>query len=381
VDAFVTIRQLRKRVGPRLALDDVSFELEAGGALALLGPRGSGKATILRAIAGLEQPDEGRIAIAGKTLFDAGARIHLAPERRELGIVFRSYAVWPHMSVAANVGFPLEMRGVGQAERDERVARMLDLVGLAAARDSSPAELSALQRQRVALARALVPEPRLVLLDQPLAELDAHLRDQARFELKMLQERLEYAAIYSTSEPREAFALAGTVAMMSHGRIEAIGPPREVFQRPRTPFVATFLGLNVWPGQLVGARAVSDGPDGQRYAQVALRGGISLWGLIDQPVTEAAPVVVCVRKEHVGVRRLDPAVPPSDGRLPAVEQRHTGKVMTASFVGPEEEYLIMVEGVEMRAVRPPSGVRAGDAVEIGIRPQNCSVLPGDAPRT
>ncbi len=379
MDAFVTIRNLAKRFGPLAAVDDVSFEIQQGATLALLGPSGCGKTTILRSIAGLETPDRGRIEIGGKVVLDREERIDLLPEERELGIVFQSYAVWPHMSVADNVGFPLKVRRVPKAERDKRVERMLEVVGLAEASHKPAPELSGGQQQRVALARALVHEPRLVLFDEPLSNLDAQLRDQVRMELKVLQDRLGFTAIYVTHDQSEAFALAGTVAVMNRGRIETIGPPREVFQRPRTPFVAAFLGLNVWPGNLVGPKAVSEGPDGRRYAQVALRGGISLWGLIEEarPITPGAPVVACVRKEHVGVRRLDGTAQPHDGRLPAVEQRFTGKVQAASFLGLEEEYMLVAEGVEMRAVRPPSGVRSGDAVEIGIRPQNCMVLAAD----
>jgi ABC-type Fe3+/spermidine/putrescine transport system ATPase subunit len=189
----------------------------------------------------------------------------------------------------------------------------------------------------------------------------------------MLQDRLGFTAIYVTHDQAEAFALAETVAVMNRGRIDALGSPRQVFQRPRTPFVARFLGLNVWSGKL---KAVSDGPDGQRYAQVALAEGFALWGLLDegQSIGEGAPAVVCVRKEHVGVGKLDGGAPVSDGRLPAVEQRLAGKVRAASFLGLEEEYMIVVEGVELRAVRPPSGVQSGDAVEVGIRPQNCMVF-------
>jgi ABC-type Fe3+/spermidine/putrescine transport system ATPase subunit len=215
-----------------------------------------------------------------------------------------------------------------------------------------------------------------VLFDEPLSNLDAQLRDQMRMELKMLQDRLGFTAIYVTHDQAEAFALAGTVAVMNRGRIETAGPPREVFQRPRTPFVARFLGLNVWPGKLVGSKGVSQGPDGQSYAQVTLANGFSLWGLIgdEEGVIDDAPVVACVRKEHIGVRKVDAGAHAPDGRLPAVEQRFAGTVRAASFLGLEEEYLIVVEGVELRAVRPPSGVRSGDTVEVSIRPQNCMVF-------
>jgi iron(III) transport system ATP-binding protein len=344
----------------------VSFEVAEGQTLALLGPSGCGKTTIVRSIAGLESPDEGSIAIAGSTVLDAAARINLPPQQRELGMVPQSYAVWPHMSVGGNVGFPLEARGIAGAERQERVDRMLDVIGLSAVRDKPAAELSSDQQQRVALARALVCEPRLVLLDEPLSDPDPQVRERVRLELKMLQERLGFTAVYATRDQAGAFALGATVAVMNRGRIEAAGPAREVFQRPRTPFVARFLGFNVWPGTLLGSKGVSQGPDGQRFVQVALADGFSLWGLIGSDAIPAddAPVVACVRKEHIGVRKLDPGAHGHDGRLPAVEQRVSGQVLAALFAGLEEDYAIAVEGVELRAVRPPSGVRSGDTVEV-----------------
>jgi ABC-type Fe3+/spermidine/putrescine transport system ATPase subunit len=376
VDAFVRVDRLRKRYGDLAAVDGVSFEVAEGQTLALLGPSGCGKTTIVRSIAGLESPDEGSIAIAGSTVLDAAARINLPPQQRELGMVPQSYAVWPHMSVGGNVGFPLEARGIAGAERQERVDRMLDVIGLSAVRDKPAAELSSDQQQRVALARALVCEPRLVLLDEPLSDPDPQVRERVRLELKMLQERLGFTAVYATRDQAGAFALGATVAVMNRGRIEAAGPAREVFQRPRTPFVARFLGLNVWPGRLVGAKGVSQGPDGQSYAQVTLANGFSVWGLIgdEAGITDDAPVVACVRKEHIGVRKIDAGAQAPDGRLPAVEQRFAGKVRAASFLGLEEEYMIVVEGVELRAVRPPSGVRSGDTVEVSIRPQHCMVF-------
>jgi iron(III) transport system ATP-binding protein len=375
-DALITVDGLCKRFGGLAALDSVSFELAQGQTLSLLGPSGCGKTTLLRAIAGLERPQAGAIAIGSRAVFDAALGTDLPPRQRELGIVLQSHAAWPHMSVADNVGFPLEVRGMAEAERAQRVAAMLEMVGLSAICDRPAAELSAAEQQRVALARALMLEPRLVLVDEPLSDPEPQLRERVRLELKMLQERLGFAAIYATRDQTGAFALGATVAVMHRGRIEAIGPAREVFQRPRTPFVARFLGLNVWPGRLVGSRGVSQGPDGQRFAQVTLADGFSLWGLIAQDETPAddAPVVACVRKEHIGVRKIDAAAQTSDGRLPAVEQRFAGQVRTALFAGLEEEYLISVAGVELRAVRPPSGVRAGDAVEISIRPQTCMVL-------
>jgi len=284
------------------------------------------------------------------------------------------------MSVADNVGFPLRVRGVAKAERTARVDRILEIVGLSAARDKPAPELSGGQQQRVALARALVHEPRLVLFDEPLSNLDAQLRDQMRLELKVLQDRLRFTAIYVTHDQAEAFALAESVVVMNRGRIETIGSPREVFRRPRTPFVARFLGLNVWPGTLLGPNA--DGPDGQRYAQAALADGFSLWGVIDDDhaVTAGTPVVACLRKEHMDVRPLAADRPKSAGFALSEGQTFAGEVRAASFLGLEEEFMIVIAGMELRSVRPASGVGTGDAVEVSIRPQDCLIFRATAGR-
>jgi len=380
MDAFVKVENLRKRFGDLAAVDGVSFEVGDGHTLALLGPSGCGKTTILRSIAGLETPEHGSIAIGGRPVFDSASRTNLLPEERGLGIVFQSYAVWPHMSVADNVGFPLRVRGMAKTERAARVERILEIVGLSAARDKPAPELSGGQQQRVALARALVHEPRLVLFDEPLSNLDAQLRDQMRLELNELQDRLGFTAIYVTHDQSEAFALAESVVVMNRGRIETVGAPREVFRRPRTPFVARFLGLNVWPGQFLGP--TSAGPEGQRYAQIGLADGLSLWGVVDdnQAVTAGTPVVACLRKEHIDVRRAGGQPSPAAKSTCPGEQTFAGVARAASFLGLDEEYMIVIAGVELRAVRPASGVASGDAVDVTIRPQDCMIFRATAGR-
>ncbi len=231
--AFIRISDLTKRFGDHVAVDGVSLEVAEGHTLALLGPSGCGKTTILRCIAGLETPEQGSIDIAGTVVFDKGARINLMPEQRELGIVFQSYAVWPHMSVGDNVGFPLKVRGVANAERQDRVARILDLVGLGTSKDKPATELSGGQQQRVALARALIHEPRLVLFDEPMSNLDAQLREQVRLELQVLQARLGFTAIYVTHDQAEAFALAETVVVMNRGKNRDRGPTAPSVPSPR----------------------------------------------------------------------------------------------------------------------------------------------------
>jgi iron(III) transport system ATP-binding protein len=365
--AFVDLRHVAKRFGTVEAVRDVSFAVGEGHTLALLGPSGCGKTTVLRCLAGLESPESGRIAIAGRTMFDAAAGIDISPERRDLGIVFQSYAIWPHMTVAENVGYPLKVRKVAEAERRDRVARVLDMLGLRGFADSPAPQLSGGQQQRVALARALVYEPRLVLFDEPMSNLDAQLRDQVRIELKTLQDRLGFTAIYVTHDQSEAFALAETVVVMNRGRVEAAGAPREVSFRPRTPFVARFLGLNVRGGL---ALRTGDLAVGLCYAEVQLSEAVTLRGLIgdERPMPAGAPVVLCVRKEHVAVRRLAPGDAPQAGEL-------AGEIVAASFLGLEEEYVVALgAGVELRAMQMPLGVEAGDRVALAVKPEDCTVF-------
>jgi len=374
--AFVRITDLRKRFGDLLAVDGVSFAVEQGHTLALLGPSGCGKTTILRCLAGLEAGDGGSIEIAGTPVFDHDAGVNLLPEQRGLGIVFQSYAVWPHMTVAENVGFPLKVRRVGKAEIAARTGRILDMVGLAEARDKPATALSGGQQQRVALARALVHEPRLVLFDEPMSNLDAQLRARMRMELAVLQERLGFTAIYVTHDQEEAFSLAETVAVMNGGRIETIGDPRSVFARPPTPFVAEFLGLNVHRGRAV--RSLPRGAAGGFLVEVALSGDLRVWGVLsgDRPAAAGASVLACTRKEHIAVAKRGGAAPVArpDAAGPPGEQVFGGVARAASFLGLEEQYIIAIDGIEIGAIQPPRGLRAGDAVTVTIRPEDCIVF-------
>jgi iron(III) transport system ATP-binding protein len=377
--AFVRIKDLRKRFGELVAVDGVSFEIENGHTLALLGPSGCGKTTILRCLAGLETGDAGAIEIAGSTVFDHARGVNLMPEQRELGIVFQSYAVWPHMTVAENVGFPLKVRRVAKAEIAARTGRILDMVGLAAAKDKPATALSGGQQQRVALARALVHGPRLVLFDEPMSNLDAQLRARMRMELAVLQEQLGFTAIYVTHDQAEAFSLAERVAVMSHGRIETIGDPRSVFARPQTPFVAEFLGLNINRGLVV--RCVPRHDADGLYVEVALSGDFSMWGVLrgETAPVPGANVVACTRKEHIVVAKRAGAAPRPSVADPPKEQTFDGVMRAASFLGLEEEYLIAIDGIELGAIQPPRGLHAGEPIAVTIRTEDCIVFVGDGP--
>jgi len=378
---FVRIEGLKKRFGDFVALNGVSFDVDDGSTLALLGPSGCGKTTMLRCIAGLETAEEGYIEIGGKVVFDSGSRVNLMPEQRELGIVFQSYAVWPHMTVAENVGFPLKVRRTPKAEIRERVTRILELVGLGDWYDRPATQLSGGQQQRVALARALVHEPRLVLFDEALSNLDAQLREQMRMELKILQDRLNFTAIYVTHDQAEAFALAEHVVVMNRGHIETVGLPRDVFHRPQTPFVARFLGLNVHSGTVLSVGRVPDVANHEPldaddvYAQVRLPDGETLWGRIgqDSPPRPGDDVLVCLRREHLGLSapsvRGGTATQALGGRNGFI-----GTIRASSFLGLTEEYVIDVSGGELRAIQPVSGLDAGAPVAVTVRPCDCIIL-------
>jgi len=236
------LRDVVKRFGKVTAVDRSSFVVQQGEVLTLLGPSGCGKTTTLRMVAGFERPDEGDIEIQGKLVSSGGRGLHVSPEKRGLGMVFQSYAVWPHMTVFENVAYPLALRRVNKAEKRQRVEETLELVGLGGLGDRPSTMLSGGQQQRVALARALVYSPGILLLDEPLSNLDAKLRNQMRVELKRLQERVSVTVLFVTHDQIEAMSLSTRLAVMNRGRIEQLGTPQDVYERPQTPFVEDFLG-------------------------------------------------------------------------------------------------------------------------------------------
>lgn len=226
----------------RNLLDDVSFTVKQGEVYTLLGPSGCGKTTSLRCVGGLELPDSGRIVLGNRTVFSSAERINISPAHRSIGMVFQSYAIWPHMTVAQNVAYPLEGRGLAAAEIRKRVCNVLELVGLTEMIDRPSPNLSGGQQQRVAFARAIVAEPSVLLLDEPLSNLDAKLREQMRGELTALQRRLGHTVLYVTHDQEEALALSQRVALMRAGEIVEEGDPITMYQHPKRPFTAAFLG-------------------------------------------------------------------------------------------------------------------------------------------
>jgi iron(III) transport system ATP-binding protein len=323
----VKVEGLVKGYGAVRAINGVDFDVEPGSTVTLLGPSGCGKTTTLRCIAGLETPNDGRISIGDDVVFDGATGRSVPPERRRLGMVFQSYAIWPHMTVGANVGFPLKIAGVPGATVREKTAAILELVGLAELQDRSAAALSGGQQQRVALARALVHQPRVVLFDEPLSNLDANLRERMRSELQQLQARLGFTAIYVTHDQAEALALSDRVIIMNRGTIEQQGEPAAVFQEPQTEFTARFLGYsNV-------LRGVVQAVDGTGVR--VLVGDAALvharWRETEVPRI-GENVVVAFRGDRMQIN----AAP-----IDATENTYAVEVGSAAFLGTHVEYTML----------------------------------------
>src|SRR5918995_2786016 len=242
----VVIENLTKRFEgkpPTVAVDDLSLEIDQGEFLVLLGPSGCGKTTTLRCLAGLETANDGVLTFGDEQVFDSSSKLNLSPDKRSIGMVFQSYALWPHMTVRKNIGYPLKARKMRQGLSEGWVETIAGVVDCGELLDRYPGQLSGGQQQRVALARGLVARPDLVLFDEPLSNLDARLREQVRNELAELHNRLGFTAVYVTHDQSEALALGDRMAIMRKGRIEQLGTPEEVFASPRSEYVAGFIGM------------------------------------------------------------------------------------------------------------------------------------------
>src|SRR2546421_4770444 len=276
--AELTVEDLHLTYGTNPILKGVSMVLNRGEVVSLLGPSGSGKTTLLRAVGGLESPHQGRIKIGEKAVFDGAAKIEVPAEARNLGLVFQSYALWPHKTVAENVAFGLRLRKVASGEIDARVKKALGELSLGHLGERYPHQLSGGQQQRVAIARALVYNPPVILMDEPLSNLDAKLREEARAWLRELIVRLGLSALVVTHDQTEAMAMSDKILLLNFGKIEQQGPPEEMYNRPQTQFTAEFMGSNNHlPGkvaQIAEGRALLAGDDWRLWG--AIRGSVAV---------------------------------------------------------------------------------------------------------
>ncbi len=355
----LVVEGLIKRFGDVTAVDGVSFSIEPGELVCLLGPSGCGKTTTLRCVAGLEAPDGGVIRLHGKVLADGTRGILVPPHRRRFGMVFQSYAVWPHLTVFENVRYPLRFRSrLGREEMAKRTQDALDLVRLEPYADRFPHQLSGGQQQRVALARALVMQPAALLFDEPLSNLDAKLREEMRAELSDVQGRLRVPALYVTHDQTEAMALATRIAVMHQGRIRQLGTPGQIYREPADEFVATFLGsTNLLPGVV----------EARQEAEVRVRTGAGVLVVHAQaPPAPGSRVIVGIRPEHLRVHL----------EAPAGGAGMAGELVKATFLGPFTDCIVATGEATLQVQAPGAlAARCGQRVYLTVDPDLCTLLP------
>jgi putative spermidine/putrescine transport system ATP-binding protein len=347
----VHLNGLTRRYGPVVALNGLDLTIRAGELIALLGPSGCGKTTSLRLLAGLEDADAGQITVGGRDI------TRLPASKRDMGMVFQAYSLFPHMTARQNVAFGLRLRKVNAAERDRKALEMLELVGLSIQADRYPHQLSGGQQQRVALARALAIQPQVLLLDEPLSALDAKVRAQLRDQIRRIQLEVGITTLFVTHDQEEALAIADRVGVMKDGQLEQLAPPTEVYSRPATPFVAEFVGLsNRLAGTVSGSTVTVRGCD---------------LPLVDS-TTAPGSVTALVRPEAVSLASESDSV---SGPL-------TGTVISVSFLGATSRITVDLGDTTILAQLPTSeahGMTAGHRVTLSIRPEPVLVTAADAP--
>lgn len=347
------------------AVDNISIDIYDGEFFTLLGPSGCGKTTTLRSLAGLEHPDSGEIIVGGTTLFSSTRKVNVPVNERDLSMVFQSYAIWPHMTVFENVAFPLKARrrrqGLNRTGINERVERALATVQLEPFARRSATQLSGGQQQRLALARALVSESPVMLMDEPLSNLDAKLRDSVRLELLRIQSELGFTAIYVTHDQIEALALSSRIAVMNGGKIRQIGSPTEIYNQPSDRFVADFIGRT----NLLDATVIASSSDG---AMLESAGGERIEVKVASPGAGSAgtKVTLVARPEHIELTRPDQG---SNGWPGVVDSRQ--------FLGESAEYVVVLaDGQTKLHVRTDASVefRPNDPILVHLKPDRCRVL-------
>ena len=345
------------------AARDVSFDVPEGKLFTLLGPSGCGKTTTLRSIAGLERPRSGEITLGGRPLYASGRGIFIRPNERNIGMVFQSYAIWPHMSVYENAAFPLKVgrRKLNAQAIRERVMRVLAIVAMETLADRPATNLSGGQQQRLALARALVMEPQLLLLDEPMSNLDAKLREHMRFELKRIQRDTGVTTVYVTHDQAEALALSHEIAVMNEGVIIQIGSPREIYERPRSRFVADFIGRT----NLVDGRVVAAGEDAHYRVGTALG---ELTASSSDVLRFGDAVTLSIRPEDIALSEERPSGP----------NVCAGTVSSKVFLGDLVDFQVSVGTQPVLARAHPSlRTPVGDPIFLSISTEKCIALADD----
>jgi iron(III) transport system ATP-binding protein len=359
--AIVSLRGLTKKFTDAAAVNELDLEIGDGEFVSLLGPSGCGKTTTLRLLAGFLQPDAGEIRVDGKMV--SSPALLVPPERRNMSMIFQSYAVWPHMTVAQNVAYGLKFKKLAKQEIDAKVTKLLGVVHLAELKDRYSAELSGGQQQRVALARALVVEPQILLMDEPLSNLDANLREEMRFEIRRLHEEFKITTVYVTHDQAEAMATSDRIAVLDRGRLVQVGQPAEIFDRPKTRFVAEFVGkANILTG-----RMEDDG-------RLLLADGVKI--RLNRAGAPSGEVSVCLRPHNIML-----VADPSAARDLADQGYNlfSGTIRRSIYFGDAVDYNVeLASRAFLRVIAPPSQrFDSGQSIHAAAHPDHCVVVRGD----
>ncbi|MDA8124707.1 MAG: ABC transporter ATP-binding protein [Deltaproteobacteria bacterium] len=352
------LKQFAGERGSFTAVDRVSLTIPEGKLFTLLGPSGCGKSTTLRCVAGLERPDAGELKIGGDTVFSETG-VFVPPNRRDIGMVFQSYAIWPHMTVLDNVTYPLRIKGLPRRQIRDRGIEILKLVGLEGLEDRAAPNLSGGQQQRVALARALIKEPKVLLLDEPLSNLDAKLREQMRFEIKALQRRLGITTLYVTHDQSEALAISDWIAVMDRGRVIDGGPPEEIYHRPKNRFTADFIGqTNILEGKI--------GEVAGRKAKINTALGDFVCAIAGEAKAGDA-VLIFIRPENLRIVTASDASP---------ENTYPGEVHSLVFLGECVDCQIRSQALLLKArLHPSCGLHEGAGIRFRVDPDAAICIP------
>lgn len=365
MDPYVVVRNLEKMFsGGVLAVNDVSFQVERGKFLTILGPSGCGKTTTLRCISGLEKPEKGEIEVDGEIFYSSKKKVNISPDKRNIGMVFQSYAVWPHMNVFNNIAYGLKMKNYEEKEMKKRVYWAIELVGLEGLGERSVTKLSGGQQQRVAVARALAYNPKLLVFDEPLSNLDAKLRERMRLELIKLQREIGITSIYVTHDQAEAMVISDEIIIMNNGKIEQIGDAKQIYTKPTNKFVADFIGLaNFVDGQIVESEI------GGKYALVSLYDGKDHYrSRMAENVKKGDEVILFFRPENVKVMK---------NKTIGEENMNvfTGEISVSVYLGNYIDCRIKIGSKEIRAqISVGEDLNVNDKVFVMVSPQDCICL-------